>query len=194
MALFLIFIGIVLRIATHFSDFAPLADILKYLPHIPNFAPIAAIALFGSVYLNKKYALVLPLLAMLISDIFIGFYSPWIMISVYSSFLLIGLIGLYLREHKTVGNILGGSLFGSIIFFLVTNFAMWAIPHSLYPHTLQGLINCYTMGLPFFRYTILGDLFYTSVFFGSMEVVLYAHQKLIERRLHVSTIMGRKKV
>lgn len=146
--------------------------ILRILPHLPNFAPIAAMALFGGVYLNKKYALILPVAVMMISDIFIGFYNPWIMFSVYGSFLLIGLIGLWLKSHKTLPNIIGASLFGSIIFFLVTNFAVWVVPHSLYPHNLQGLAECYTMGLPFFRNTILGDLFYSGAMFGLMEVVL----------------------
>lgn len=148
------------------------AVILRLLPHLPNFAPIAAIALFGGVYLNKKYALILPLVAMLVSDIFIGFYSPCIMISVYGSFLIIGLIGLWLKNNKTLSNVIGASLSGSILFFLLTNFAMWVIPHSLYPHSLQGLLNCYTMGLPFFRGTILGDLFYTGAMFGLMEVAI----------------------
>ena len=119
---------------------------LRLLPHLPNFAPIAAMALFGGTYLpagrhglNKKYALIVPLIALLIGDIFIGFYSPLIMGAVYGSFLVIGLIGLWLRKHKTLPYIIGASLLGSIIFFLVTNFAMWAIPHSFYPHNLGGI-------------------------------------------------------
>lgn len=163
MAFFFIFAGVILRL----------------IPHLPNFAPIAAIALFGSVYLpfgkngmHKKYAIVIPIIAMLIGDYFIGFYNPWVLISVYGSFLIIGLIGLWLKNHKTMLNIVGASLSGSIIFFLVTNFSMWAIPHSFYPHNLQGLLTCYTMGLPFFRNTILGDLFYIGVMFSLMEIVI----------------------
>ncbi|MCX6810946.1 MAG: hypothetical protein NTY30_04450 [Candidatus Berkelbacteria bacterium] len=171
MAIFLILLGVLLRIATRFHDWAPIAPLVKYLPHIPNFAPIAAIALFGGVYLNKKYALIIPIAAMLIADYFIGFYNPYILASVYGSFIIIGLIGLWLRKHKTLPNIIGGSLAGSIIFFLITNFAMWVIPHSIYPHTLQGLTNCYIMGLPFFRNTIAGDLFYVTIFFGLYETV-----------------------
>lgn len=148
------------------------AIILRLLPHLPNFAPIAAMALFGGVYLNKKYALVVPLVVMFISDIFIGFYSPIIMVSVYGSFLIIGLIGLWLKNNKTLPNIIGASLIGSILFFIVTNFAVWAIPHSLYPNNLQGLLTCYTMGLPFFRNTILGDFFYTGVMFSLMEIII----------------------
>jgi len=146
--------------------------VLRLLPHLPNFAPIAAMALFGGVYLNKKYALLIPLIALFLGDIFIGFYSPWIMFSVYGSFALIGLLGLWLKKNKTIPNIIGSALMGSIIFFLVTNFAMWAIPHSLYPHNLQGLMQSYIMGLPFFRNTLLGDFFYVGAMFGLYELVL----------------------
>ena len=149
------------------------AVILRLVPHLPNFAPIAALALFGGTYLNKRYALVIPILVMLISDYFIGFYNLWIMLSVYGTFILIGLIGLWLKKHKTVPNVIGASLFGSIIFFLVTNFAVWAVPHSMYAHNLQGLLQSYIMGLPFFRNTILGDMFYVGVMFGFYELVLW---------------------
>ncbi len=146
--------------------------LLRLLPHLPNFAPISAMALFGGVYLSKKYALMVPIVALFLSDIFIGFYNPVIMFSVYGSFLLIGLIGLLLKHHKTPINVIGASLFASIIFFLITNFAVWAVPHSIYPHTIQGLLSCFVMALPFFRNTILGDLFYVGVMFSLMEVVL----------------------
>lgn len=152
--------------------FIAAAIILRLIPHLPNFAPIAAMALFGGTYLNKKYALLVPIFAMLISDYFIGFYNPWIMFSVYGSFILIGLIGLWLKNHKTVANVLGASLSGSIIFFLVTNFAVWAVPYSMYHHNLQGLLQSYIMGLPFLKNTILGDLFYVGALFSLYEIVL----------------------
>lgn len=158
------------------------AVVLRLLPHLPNFAPIAAMALFGGVYLNKKYALIVPLAAMVVSDIFIGFYNPWILASVYGSFILIGLLGLWLKNNKTVPNVIGASLLGSVGFFLITNFAVWAVPHSFYPHTLQGLMNSYMMGLPFFRNTLMGDLFYVSVMFGLMEAVLWVSHRYQIRR------------
>ena len=147
--------------------------ILRILPHLPNFAPIAAMALFGGVYLNKKYALLIPLIAIFLGDIFIGFYDPWIMFSVYGSFALIGLLGLWLKKHKSLSNIIGASLFSSILFFLITNFAVWAVPHSFYPHSLQGLMQSYIMGLPFFRNTLMGDFFYVGAMFGLYELVLW---------------------
>ena len=188
MAIFFIIAGALIRILAHFH----------YIVYIPNFAPIAAMALFGGVYFtNKKYALIIPLAAMIISDIFIGFYNPWILVSVYGSFLLIGLLGLWLKKHKTMPNILGASLLGSVGFFLITNFAVWAVPHSLYPHTLQGLLNSYMMGLPFFRNTILGDLFYTGIMFGLMEAVLWVtrnYQFKKEKRGFAFKRVARKRI
>jgi hypothetical protein len=187
MTYFFIIAGALIRIISHFSNQAPFDLIAKYIPHIPNFAPIAAMALFGGVYLNKKYALIIPIIAMLISDYFIGFYSPWLMASVYGSFILIGLIGLWVRNNKSLTNIIGATLCGSILFFLMTNFVMWAIqpymPQAIYPHTLQGLLDCYTMGLPFFRSTMAGDLFYVSSMFGLMECAILVKNKVRVNKL-----------
>src|SRR3989344_1938629 len=90
--------------------------LLRVIPHAANFAPIGAIALFGGVYLKKQYALAVPLAAMIISDFFIGFDSLQSRLSVYGSFLLIGLIGLAIRNRKNVATVLGGTILGSILF------------------------------------------------------------------------------
>lgn len=145
------------------------AVLLRLLPHPANFAPIAGMALFGGVYLNKKYALIVPLIAMLVSDFFIGFHST--ILFVYGSFLLTGLIGLWIKEHKSVKTVIFGTLISSVLFFIITNFGVW-LAGSLYPKTFSGLVQCYFFAIPFFRNTILGDLFYTGVFFGSYELVL----------------------
>ncbi len=141
---------------------------LRLLPHPANVAPIAAMALFGGAYLNKKYALVVPLIAMILSDFFLGFHQS--MPFVYVSFLLTGMIGLSLRNRKTATNIIAASITSSILFFLITNFGFW-LTHSLYPKTFSGQIEAYINALPFFRNTVLGDLSYTALFFGSYELV-----------------------
>lgn len=144
-----------------------LAVVFRLMPHPANVAPITAIALFGGVYLDKKYAIVLPLVAMLISDFFLGFYPG--LFTVYLSFILIGLIGLSIRNHKSVKTVILGSLSSSILFFVITNFNWWYID-ALYPKTMEGLLSSYINALPFFRNTLLGDLFYTGVFFGGIEI------------------------
>lgn len=146
--------------------------VLRLLPHAPNFAPIAAMALFGGTYLNKKYALLVPLVAMVISDYFIGFYDLRLELMVWGSFLLVGLLGLWIKKHKNIQNIIGATLLGSVLFFIITNFAVWAFS-SWYPKTIQGLIRCYALAIPFFRNTILGDLFYVGAMFGLYELILW---------------------
>lgn len=142
---------------------------LRLIPHPANIAPIAAMALFGGVYFNKKYALIIPILAMIVSDIFLGF-SPSTPL-VYASFLISGIIGLWLRNHKNTPNVLGASIISSIIFFLLTNFNFWYAT-SLYPKTIDGMIQAYVMAIPFFRNTLIGDLIFVGLFFGSYEIAL----------------------
>jgi len=151
--------------------FVVLGIVLRLAPHLPNFAPIAAIALFGGVYLNKKYALIIPLVVMAISDYFIGFYDIKLMLGVYLSFILVGVIGLIIKKKKNISTVIGGSVLGSVLFFLITNFSVWVF-YNWYPHTLSGLGQCFSMAIPFFRNTLLGDLFYVAVLFGVYELIV----------------------
>ena len=154
------------------QKFAPffiilIAVIARLLPHMPNFTPIAATALFGAVYLDKKYAFIIPIVAMLISDYFIGFHNT--MIYVYGSFILTALIGFWVRTHKNVRTVIGAALASSVLFFLVTNAGVWI--SGAYDRSILGLWQSYIMGIPFFRPTLLGDFFYTGIFFGGYEIV-----------------------
>ena len=148
----------------------------RVLPHPSNFTPIAAIALFGGVYLDKRFAFVVPILAMLASDYFIGFYGG--MYWVYGSFVLIGLIGVWLKNHKTPIIVLGGTLVSSIIFFVITNFGVWMTPGSIYAHNPAGLIECYVAAIPFFRNTLGGDILFVGVMFGLYESALIMVKRL----------------
>lgn len=143
------------------------ALILRLLPHPPNIAPITAIALFGGVYLNKKYALVVPLIAMVCSDFIIGFHST--ILYVYGSFFITGLLGLWLKNHKSILSVALTTLASSILFYLITNFGVW-MQGFLYSKTLQGLLTCYYYAIPFFRNTLIGDLMYVAFFFVTYEL------------------------
>jgi len=143
---------------------------LRLLPHPPNFAPIAAIALFGGVYFSRKIAFILPMAALIISDIFIGYYKFSLMIFVYGSFLLCVILGFWLKKHKKWYTVGGSAILCAVLFFLITNFAVWVFT-PWYPKTLFGLFQCYLMALPFFKNTLLGDLFYVTSFFGTYEIV-----------------------
>ena len=145
---------------------------LRFLPHPPNFSPILAIALFGGVYFRKKIALILPLAAMVISDIFIGYYDIGLMVIVYGSFLVCVVLGFWLKKHKKWYTVLGSSLLAALIFFFLTNFAVWAFT-PWYMKTFSGLIQCYLMALPFFRNTLFGNLVYVFCFFGIYEMARF---------------------
>ena len=138
----------------------------RFLPHAPNFTPITAIALFGGVYLNKRFAVLLPLVLMVISDLFVGLHDT--IFFTWGSFVLIALIGVQLREHKSPVNVLGASILSAVLFFVITNFGAWP---TLYPYTLEGLKTCYIMAIPFFRLTLLSSMLYSVVLFGTYEFI-----------------------
>ena len=141
----------------------------RLLPHPPNFTPIAALALFGGAYFGaKRWALLVPLAAMLLSDLVIGFHP--LLPVVYGSFALIVSIGFWLRTRRRPLPIAGAALASSLLFFLVTNFGVWALG-SLYPKTLQGLLVCYAAAIPFFQNTLFGDAVYTVALFGSFRLI-----------------------
>lgn len=140
----------------------------RFVPHPPNFSPLAAIALFGGFYYRKFWSFFLPLTILFLSDFFLGFYEPGIMLSVYTSMVLIVFLGMLVRKKKSLLTIFAGSFGGSVLFFLLTNFAVWFFG-NWYAHDLAGLERCFFLALPFFRNTFLGDMFFTSVFFGLFE-------------------------
>lgn len=127
------------------------AVLCRLLPHLPNFTPITAIALFGGAYLSNRYlAYLLPLGIMVISDLFLGFYA--ISFFVYAAFIMVGFIG---TKSKKPG--VYSILAGSLTFFIISNFGVWLLG---YPKTISGLMECYTLAIPFFRNALMGDLFY----------------------------------
>lgn len=141
----------------------------RLFPHPPNFVPIAAIALFGGVYLPKRIALILPITAMAISDIFIGYYEFSLMIFVYGSLLLSVVLGFWLKKNKKWYTVGGSAILSAVLFFLITNFAVWVFT-PWYAKTLPGIAQCFLMAIPFFKNTLFGNLFYVTVFFGIYEL------------------------
>ena len=145
------------------------AAFTRLIPHPPNFTAVGAIALFGGAYFSeKKFAFIVPMLAMLLSDLIIGFHNG--MLSVYLSFVIIVGIGIMLSRKIKVKNIISASLFSSVLFFVLTNFQMW-IQSPLYAKNISGLITCYVAAIPFFHHTVLGDLFFVGTLFGLFAVL-----------------------
>ena len=148
------------------------AAFTRIIPHPPNFTPIIAMGLFGGAYLkDKRWALLLPVGAMLLADVFLGFHGT--MIWVYGSLIIITIIGFLLKRGVTLQNGAIATIGGSLLFFLVTNFGVWA-SGSFYPKTLEGLISCYAAGIPFFGNTLAGSVFYSGLmFFGYEQIRKY---------------------
>ncbi|MFO0902436.1 MAG: DUF6580 family putative transport protein [Pirellulales bacterium] len=158
------------------------------LRDLPNFAPVAALALFaGYVLPCRRLAVLVPLGVMAASDCVIGGYDLRLMAVVYSSLAAPAWAGHWLQNRfgmsqksasgwaaagMTAG-LVGSSLASSIFFFITTNFGVWALGSS-YAHTWTGLVDCYLRAVPFFRYTLAGDLFFASVLFSAYAVVLLA--------------------
>jgi len=155
-----------------------------FFHELPNFAPIAAMALFsGYFFRSAKVAVLVPLLAMSLSDLVIGGYDWQVMAVVYCSLALPvacrGLLRKYLAIERGsaastaigLGGLLTCSLASSLFFFFATNFACWSFG-SMYEQNWQGLILSYQQGLPFFRHTLAGDLFFGAVLFGSYAAAI----------------------
>jgi len=157
-----------LRIAIVFC-FILFAAIVRILPHPWNFTPVGAMALFSGAKLGRNWkAFFLPLAALFAGDVFVGFHK--LMLAVYLSFCLSALIGIVFRNRQSVGPLSLATLLGATQFFLITNFAMWAIMTN-YPKTTSGLITCYVAGIPLFGNTLAGDAFYAAILFGGYALV-----------------------
>ena len=134
----------------------------RIFPHPPNMTAIGAIALFGGAFFqDKRLAFLIPTLIMLISDLILG---QQLVISVYVSFLIMVGLGINISHKQSFLRIFNTTLLASLIFFIITNFSVF-ISASLYPKTLLGLIECYTLAIPFFLNTLTGNMIYTFIMF-----------------------------
>lgn len=162
------------------SGLIVLAALTRLLPHPPNFSPVEAIALFGGAYFaSRQWALVVPLVVMFLSDLALGLVHGGIYFDYFASagfwlvYLCIALstvLGFGLRGKVSGGRVLGYSLVGSLLFFVVTNFGAW-LGAPMYPQTAAGLTAAYVAGIPFFKWTVLGTLFYAAALFGGFALL-----------------------
>ncbi len=147
------------------------AALIRLLPHPWNFTPVAAMALFGGAqFSDKRLAFAVPILALLSSDLILGFYPMWGF--VYAAHALIVVIGILIRNNKSILSVGCASLGASVLFFLVSNLSHF-FTAGFFPMTVAGLMQCYIEGLPFFRNTLMGDLFFSALLFGTF----YAAEK-----------------
>ncbi len=146
-----------------------LAVLSRLVPHPANFTPVAALGVFAGAYLSDRRYWLIPLAAVLISDIFIGFYNPVAMLFVYLGFAVSAVIGRMLLLEKRNAILLGSSaLVSAVVFFVFSNLGVW-LAGLYYPMTMAGLVQCYVMAIPFFGNTLFGDIFYVVILFGIYE-------------------------
>jgi hypothetical protein len=161
-----------------------LAAVSRLLPHIDNVTPVAAMALFGGVYLNdKRLAMIIPLLIMALSDgameAISGNGAHNTMIYVYASFAITSIIGILISKKISVLSVASASLVSSVLFFVITNFGVWASTPASDPGAVS-LSATYILGIPFLRYTLLGDLFFNAVLFGAFYLAQVRLPKLVK--------------
>ena len=145
----------------------------RLIPHPPNFTPILGMAVFSGAIINRRLvAYLIPLVAMLISDLYLGFHSG--MPIIYFSLALCVLIGTFIEARVTILNFVLGISAGVIVFYLITNFAVW-YGSGIYDYSFSGLITCYFMALPFLQNTIISSMIY-----GIGALIIY---NVINRRL-----------
>jgi hypothetical protein len=165
----------------------------RLVPHPANVTPIAAMALFGGAYVaNRKLAYVLPLAAMLLSDVVLAFtvYGASVLTSqqlaVYLCIVATAAMGRLIRNRRSVLEVGGVTLASSVMFYMITNFAVWA-SGSLYPISWAGLAACYVAAIPFFRNSLLGDMGFAAVLFGGFAL-LETHVRSLQENRAVSVI------
>ena len=141
----------------------------RVLPHGWNMTPALALALFAGARLRQPaLRFAVPLLAMLVSDLLLGFHDT--MLYVYGALALVVLMGQGVGTRASLPGYAGLSVSGSLLFFVITNFGVW-VSGSLYPQTFEGLVTCYTMALPFLWKALAGDLFFVLCFYAAFTVL-----------------------
>ena len=154
----------------------------RVLPHPYNFTPLIAVTLLSSYAIsNRVLALSVPLIGFWLSDLFMnniiyaGYYSNFTifnsgMIWTYGAIVLVGLMGSSFIEKISSGKVVLASLSGSTIFYIISNFGVWALS-PMYAKSIAGLLQCYTLALPFYGTSLIGDLLYCSLLFGAYQLV-----------------------
>jgi hypothetical protein len=169
------------------------AALLRLVPHPPNWAPVGAVALFGGARLKGWSAYLVPLLTMLITDPILSHRAgypaySWGSLIVYACFLINVFLGrTFLRNTSSPWRIGAVALAGSLQFFLTTNFFVWLQAPSVYPHTVNGLTECYLAALPFFERTLTADLFYSTALFTAHWALTRSTRQFALRRAAIVT-------
>ncbi len=160
-----------------------IATLGRIVPHLPNMTPLMALSLLAGATLDKKYAVSIVLVSLLLSDAVLAYLLgyPWLggwSFFVYSGFILVALVGSKLSLSSKYSKLFLVTVFSSLGYWLWTNLGVWWFS---YPHNLQGMIGCYVLALPFLRNAIVGDVMWVAVLFIAIKKVFSAfNQKIAE--------------
>ena len=154
--------------------FVIFAVLFRFLPHQYGFAPVVACLLFFGAHESRK-RMWIPVALLVLSDVLLNkfVYAYPLAADQYVTWVwyaAIVLLGTTLQKKASMLRILGTALVSSVSFFLISNFAVWAV-YNMYPKTLQGLMVSYEVGLPFFRRALEGDLLFTAAMFAAPMVI-----------------------
>ncbi|HDZ07973.1 DUF6580 family putative transport protein [Pseudohongiella sp.] len=142
---------------------------MRLLPHPMNVTPIGALGLFAGALLPSRTAWLLPMGALLLSDMINGFYALPAMALVYAGFWCSAVIGrVWLARRRTPERLIGAVLASATVFFIISNLSAWLM---YYPRTLEGFVQCYISAIPFFGRSLLGDALYATLLFGLYEYI-----------------------
>eukprot|EP00744_Colponema_vietnamica_P002751 GILI01004285.1.p1 GENE.GILI01004285.1~~GILI01004285.1.p1 ORF type:complete len:243 (-),score=66.90 GILI01004285.1:463-1149(-) len=178
---------------------------VRLIPHPSNFTPVGAMGLYSGARLPMKSALLFTFFMMIVTDAILGFmflnapWNPehkytawsWTTPAIYLCIFANILLGRYLRLTEHPAFILGCSLVGSLQFWLITNLAVYLVNPLVFP---GGLIECYTIALPFLQNAVFGDLIFTSVIFflhfALSKMSVFRREAVAYLRLH--TLPGKE--
>ena len=156
----------------------------RILPHPYNFTPLIAVTLLSSYSISNKFlAIIIPVVGFWLSDLFMnnhiyaGYFADFTvfnsgMIWTYGAIVLVALMGSSFLNKITTGKVVLASLSGSTIFYLISNFGVWAFS-PMYAKTLAGVVQCYSLALPFYGTSLMGDLVYCALLFGAYQLVFF---------------------
>jgi len=168
--------------------FVAITIIMRLTDHPWNFSPMGALFLFSGFALPRRW-MWLPLVALSVTDIVIGTYQTQVMMIVYGSYAIMMFSAHYVRARgHGIAQIFGLSIASAILFFITTNFAHW-MWFGGYAHTASGLMSAYIAGIPFFRNSLMGYVFYSAIFFGAYELVKISVAYLAKKKVHMRAVV-----
>ncbi|MBK9735256.1 MAG: hypothetical protein IPO92_09925 [Saprospiraceae bacterium] len=162
------------------------AALSRFIPHVPNFTPTEGMTLLGTAYLGRKYwAILLPVLMLIVSDFILNntvarsyfpdhegivWFAPYMIFNILSIIAIVLICSKVLHKISFT-SVTGAALIASVVFFLITNFGSWIDGVIPYSKDVSGLLASYTAALPFFRTSLLSNLIFTGILFGSFEII-----------------------